>query len=520
MRALKVKSVDLLKSNPRLSYLTPPAPPPPTLARMKSDELTFHHDGRGLFTSKTVANLADELDTHGLRTLLERDSRRHSRYPSQGDLRRPSSQSHIPGEIPSSPREREYEPYQQLNPISDPGPSTIRPVLGSDRSSGSMEERRQRMDSGKSSNNVFPPERKESIDTIKRTPPRRPELPPILIFGQSTHREPQQSPILLMGPTSARSTETQSTHPHSLNDSPIQLFAARSSEHYESPQLSPRSPLERPPISSMPTDTVSIPESSIQENEYETADELLPSEGEDTPGQTPIDTQSIDSWHDSPIIPGASPIIHADSRQQTPKPKAPKSFSPLSTEITPIRVLQEEMTPRPNTAVHLEPGSRSVHSDVESGILNFEDDLHGPIFPEPQWKDSPIIGSAFPVPPQSQGSASSEGSWLSGKKDIEEAVRKSFAGSPARRASPILLEAGTASGDGMVIPSGIAESSHPDYEGVEYEDENIVNDFPEESVRQGSAAKKVEVVDHRPSLEAIVGRVSNGDSPERKSQDI
>ena len=144
------------------------------------------------------------------------------------------------------------------------------------------------------------------------------------------------------------------------------------------------------------------------------------------------------------------------------------------------------------------------------------------------------MGSVFPPPepplPQSQGSMESEGSWLSGKMDIEKAVRKSFAGSPARRTPPIILETSAVKGDGNIIPSGLmqanwTETRKPDYEGAEYgseeEDEDVVPNIWSERVRQGSAARKVEVVD-RPSLEGVAGRVSSGNtsSPERRSQDL
>src|SRR5277367_2258471 len=104
IRSRKVKSLDLLKSNPRLKYLVPETPPL-TLSKGKEAEreLQFKHDGRGLFASKTVANLADDLDTRALRKLLERDSKRYGRYRSSDELRNKySRRPDIPGEIPQS----------------------------------------------------------------------------------------------------------------------------------------------------------------------------------------------------------------------------------------------------------------------------------------------------------------------------------------------------------------------------------------------------------------------------------
>ena len=139
-RSLKVKSLDLLKSNPRLKYLIPDLPPPPP-STARSSELQFHHDGRGLFAAKTVANLADDLDTSGLRKLLERDTRR---YQSSYELRQNYYRRQMPGEIPQSRGnatistegyERSFRGERPYNPFMDPGPSTtIRPILRSDRS--------------------------------------------------------------------------------------------------------------------------------------------------------------------------------------------------------------------------------------------------------------------------------------------------------------------------------------------------------------------------------------------------
>lgn len=529
MRSLKVKSVDLLKSNPRLSYLTPtPAPPS---SRAKNDELLFHHDGRGLFASRTVANLADDLDTHGLRKLLERDSRRHGQFRSSEHLRKQTYQSTLPEDIPSSPRPIDYDSGYPIrdyeNLFGDPGPSTIRPVLGSDRSSNSIESQtRQRKDSGRSFANEATP--RESTDTMKRPPSRKPELPPILLFGQSNQaQEPKESPILLLGPNSARSTETQSTHPNSFIDSPIQLLSQNptdapvSQDPPQSPPPPAKSPL-RPRILSFVTDTGS----SIQDNEYETAEEF----GSETPGpltEDDDDDESIDFWHESPVIP-------RDVKDLTPKPSNLALFTSMYTEDI-------ERTPTQPSASYLQdnpqlraawplPKENSIpQSDTEFSAAEYEDEESNvPIFsPETEWMDSPIIGNVFPdvsVPPQSQGSMESEGSWLSGKLDIEKAVRKSFAGGPARRTPPIILEASPVKGDGNIIPSGFNSSTpngfardRPDYEGADYgseeEDGDEVPVMMGERVRQGSAARKVEVVD-RPSLEGVAARVS-GESPER-----
>jgi len=532
MRSLKVKSVDLLKSNPRLSYLTPtPAPPP---SRARNDELLFHHDGRGLFASKTVANLADDLDAHGLRKLLERDSRRRGQFRSSEHLRKQMYQFAMPEEIPSSPRARDYDSGYPIrdyeNWFGDPGPSTIRPVLGSHRSSNSIESKtRERMDSGRSfANDAIP---RESTDTMKRPPSRKPELPPILLFGQSSQaQEPKESPILLLGPNSARSTETQSTHPNSFIDSPIQLLsrtpidAPVSQEPSQSPPPPAKSPL-RPRILSFVTDTGS----SIQDNEYETAEEF----GSETPGplteeeHDDDDDESIDFWHESPVIP-------RDVKDLTPKPSNLALFTSVHTEDierTPTQPSAADNRQLRAAAWPLPKNNSIPPSDTESLTGGYEDEESNvPIFsPETEWMDSPIIGNVLPdisvVPPRSQGSMESEGSWLSGKLDIEKAVRKSFAGGPVRRTPPIILETSPVKGDGNIIPAGFNSSTpsglvrdRPDYEGADYgsEEEEDGDEVPVmigERVRQGSAARKVEVVD-RPSLEGVAARVS-GESPER-----
>jgi hypothetical protein len=51
----------------------------------------------------------------------------------------------------------------------------------------------------------------------------------------------------------------------------------------------------------------------------------------------------------------------------------------------------------------------------------------------------------------------------------------------------------------------------PDYTGEEYGDEDVDG---RERMRQGSLARKVEVVDSHDGVEGVVGRVS-GESPER-----
>jgi hypothetical protein len=139
---------------------------------------------------------------------------------------------------------------------------------------------------------------------------------------------------------------------------------------------------------------------------------------------------------------------------------------------------------------------------------------------------SPIIQDtaipAIDVVPPSRGSIESEGSWLSGKMDIEKAVRKSFhASSPSRRTPPILLESSAV--QTMLSPSPLktdgvnyaAGGYQPDYEGEDYgdsdEDGGVLGQF--ERVRKGSAARRVEVVDGD-RVEGVAARIS-GESPER-----
>jgi hypothetical protein len=138
---------------------------------------------------------------------------------------------------------------------------------------------------------------------------------------------------------------------------------------------------------------------------------------------------------------------------------------------------------------------------------------------------SPVIQDtaipAIDVVPPSRGSIESEGSWLSGKMDIEKAVRKSFhASSPSRRTPPILLESSPV--QTMLSPSPLksdrvsyaSNAYQPDYEGEEYgdsdEDGGVLG---HERVRKGSAARRVEVVDGD-RVEGVAARIS-GESPER-----
>ena len=275
-RSLKVKSIDLLKSNPRLKYLNPDTPPPPTA---KSDKLEFHHDGRGLFASKTVANLADELDTRGLRKLLERDMRR---YQSTYDLRNQYNyyyRQQMSGEFPQSRgnttiRTDGYESYlrgvgeeREYDLFIDPGPSrTSRPALpptsGGRKRSESMNSRR------------FEPTHSYRIPDDQQQQQKQSQfekkhnLSPILLLGKDRKVETTEpilraeksttSPIILLAPNSAKSIETQSTLPHHERhqQTPIQLL---------SQLTNPDNPALRPPLYSFPTETTA---------EYETADEF------------------------------------------------------------------------------------------------------------------------------------------------------------------------------------------------------------------------------------------------------
>lgn len=91
--------------------------------------------------------------------------------------------------------------------------------------------------------------------------------------------------------------------------------------------------------------------------------------------------------------------------------------------------------------------------------------------------------------------------------DIQNAVRKSFHGSP----SPIVLEA--------TSPLRIDTRGKPDYKGDDYgtEGEDYGGEgYGEARVRQGSKARRVEVVDS-PSLEGLEARLS-GESPERPAE--
>jgi hypothetical protein len=511
IRSRKVKSLDLLKSNPRLKYLAPETPPL-VLSKGKEAEreLQFKHDGRGLFASKTVANLADDLDTRALRKLLERDSKRYGRYRSSDELRNKySPRQDVPGEIPQS--QGSMEPTDENDGVidwegrfdrfgtpiistPDPGMSTL--GLSTIRAvPRSREPSEELLGSGHFDQDSFRlPEhqpRRESEATIR---PRRqqPNLPPILLFGKDRNTSPtnqqhqltkEETPIILLGPNSAQSYETASTQPLYDTSFPQPFSSPRTHAETTPIQLlsQPLSPPPlRPPILSYPTETT--------QEEYETAEEY-------TVSSDNASDETEEEWHDSPVIP------------REKQPKAPW--------------LADLPTPRPSS-----PESETSHT---IDFADSEPDYEEGIFPaqNSMWGESPIIGLAIPGGPRTDSPAESEGSWLSQRLDIENAVRKSF-GSPTRRATPpIILESSPLPGAGLGKLDVIAAAAmnarawaatQPDYEGNEYgEDEGYELATPQiaevERVRQGSMVRMVEVLDS-PNVEGVIGRVSNGESPE------
>jgi len=316
----------------------------------------------------------------------------------------------------------------------------------------------------------------------------------------------------------------------------------------------------------MATD-ITDPLSSI-EGEYETADDHFGTDGEYNTDEYGSDTPNAflseledQEWHDSPVIPRTSP-------EDTPKPSQRTWTSTIASARDPFaavgnmhkttmgggnemsRDIDTEMTPkatRPHIQIPYSPSPKtnprdpsftdteSLHS-LSRHLSDDDDDvINTPIFAQPHTitppkpttpvsgtvipSASPIIPSHRPVdidinviPPGSSGTIDSEASWLSGKMDIQNAVRKSFHGSPVGK-SPILLDAsaGDSSALGLIDPKGLWK---PDYRGEEYEQENMGDEMVER-VRQGSKARKVEVV-NSPGLEGLEARLS-GESPERRA---
>jgi hypothetical protein len=279
----------------------------------------------------------------------------------------------------------------------------------------------------------------------------------------------------------------------------------------------------------MATDTGTDTASSIRDHEYETADDEFGSE-------TPNALSELDNeeWHDSPVIP-------RDAKDSNPRPQQ-RHFNGV-----------QRSSPWLADPTTTEDGISESSSAIDFGESEDGVSLSDPIFPpDAQWGgESPVIGSVTPVigttvapitgttipaaspiihdtaipaidvVPPSRGSVESEGSWLSGKMDIEKAVRKSFhASSPSRRVTPILLESSPVTGTLAPSPlksDALANAYRPDYEGEDYGDSDedggvLGQQF--EKVRQGSAARRVEVVDGD-RVEGIAARIS-GESPERK----
>jgi hypothetical protein len=435
VQSLKVKSLDLLKSNPRLKYIVPDIPPPPP---SRSNELQFHHDGRGLFASKTVANIADELDTSGLRKLLDRDTRRYqSSYDLKKQYNRPLNMSE---QIPQSRGDTVsrgntvstdgYESYgypseRAYNPFPDFDASMIRPVFQSSRS-GSMDS--QRFDLTQSYRMSEDSQRREARpqDPIDNSHGNH-NLPPTLLFGKdqngktSVDLEPpslakEESPIVILTPNSAKSTRSQSA----LLRSPTETSNQRLFEH----------DLGLADVNTGPSDTESF---------------------------NAIESDEEDDYH--------LPILH---------PYATWGQSPI-------------------TSISL-PSTLGTESPTFSGS-----------------RDSPV---------------ESEGSWLSRRIDIEKAVLKSFQVT-SRRTPPILLESSTLSQSkghsplkiNTVVGAAVTQdqawpsANEPVYGRKENGSSGIKIIGIRERIRQGSAARRVKVVDI-PHVEGIVGRVS-GESIER-----
>ena len=582
-RSLKVKSVDLFKSNPRLKYLSPDLPPLPSQERgrtaSRDDTLEFRHDGRGLFASKTVAELADELDTHGLRKLLDRDSKRYGKQRSAEELRSFQRDSPIPDGIPQVVRSsmrralddedeeyiRQGYPYHpRYNPYADPGPSTIRPVSPGERISSFLSGSSRQFDSPNPY--ASPPllgaraVAEEPEESVEPQDPKDNNLPPILLLGKDKEpdtteqhdRTPAASPILLIAPNSAKSTSTHSTFPRSPPKQPVDPTHRASPIHILSkPLLAPRPHLAE----SYRTESAA----STQDVDYETAEEygsetprdlsfIEPdADDEDTTEQIGhFNNQDIEDeeWHDSPVIPHTFP--QQWTQRHTPKHRF--AWTDLSSHHREDDDLDDEREEWESDDDE-DPYNESIIDYAESSgpttpIFPFTASHHPP---RHGWGESPILALSIPplpyplettmIPPLSRGSIESEGSWLSGKIDIEKAVRKSFAtSSPNRRTPPIILETSPVVVSGGLLQSAMTKdgtsalqvaatnakiwnSANPDYEGVDYGSSGDEGEA-RQRVRQGSKAKKVEVRDTPEDLEGMAARVS-GDSPERsRTQEV
>ena len=515
VQSLKIKSIDLLKSNPRLKYVIPDIPPPPP---SRSNELQFRHDGRGLFAAKTVSNLADELDTSGLRKLLDRDTRR---YQSNYDLRKQYYRPlNMAGQIPQSRGNTvsrrntvstdEYENYgypseRAYDPFPDAGPSTIRPVFGgSDRSESSNSHRFESAQSYRmpEDDSQF---RAQSYRMPEDSQPRQLQpqdpidnsrgkhnFPPILLLENRQKEEAsvdqpyaiskEESPVILLASKSTKSRETQYTLP---TETPIHIHSQPTASNV------------RPSIFAFPTEPTSSGAAI-----YETVEEF----GSETPQDlSDLGNESVEEWH---------PVIPQDRKDLTLKASNQRLFDHHSSLAD----------------IHTGPSDANYSNAIE---FEEEDDYHHPIFhPHTTWGESGAsIASPSrtesPVFPGSRDSpVESEGSWLSGRIDIEKTVAKSFRAT-SRRTPPILLESSILPQDKDHSPLKIdaidfaaemnarawSSANKPHYGGVENGNTSDKVSGIRERFRQVIAARRVQVVDG-PNVEGIVGRIS-GESVER-----
>ena len=475
IRPLKVRPFDILKSNPRLNYLGPTEPPTPISTPSK--DLAFHHDGRVVFASNTVANIADQLDSHGLRKLMERDAKRHGqgRYRSNEELRvgfgrqsnefarqtprtrgksvsthytsdwhggnniflnsEPSimrsvtssnqSQSSISDDVVRGPIFSAWtDGYGSFHQFSDPGPSTVRSIYPSIKSS--LPTNRVEGDSPSSSDQAT-----KTGSTAATSQHSNPS--PILLYyhhnplpQEVTPPSSQTSPVILVRPSSQSNETTAPAELRGNKESPIQLFSQ---------------PTElRPPVLSFATD----PSSAQDTNETET--EIPTSEDEELNDLlcNPDCLPATSSLFRSPWL---APPQHSESEQES---------------LVDYAIDDEDSR----------AGARYPQSEI-------------PIISNP----SPM--GSFAVEVGSRSISISEDELLKGKFDIHAIVRESFAASASsRRTPPIMLES---------IPrfpsaGSLSQIWESDYEVGEYytEDEGALGT---ERVRQGSKARKVQVVD-------------------------
>ena len=381
--------------------------------------------------------------------------------------------------------------------MSPPGPSTIRVIPRSREPSEEL------LGSGGFDQDSFrlPEQQQQQQQQLRQAsqatirPRQQNNLPPILLFGQDRNQYPtkEESPILLLGPNSAQSYETTSTQPYPSSsprthpESPIQLL----SQSLEPPP--------RPSPLSFPTETT--------QEEYETAEEYTPHNLSSADDEDDDADDTEEEWHDSPVIPREKqPKVPWLADLPTPRPSSPESDVSHPIDF-------------PDTSDH------ESDAAAEEGMFPTQHSM---------WGESSIIGVSLQGA-RTESPIESEGSWLSQRLDIQEAVRKSFGGPGARRPTPpIILESspllGATTGKpglGKLNVVGAAAmnarawaSARPDYEGSDYgadEDEELAPPEPGglERVRQGSMVRKVEVLDS-PSVEGVIGRVSIGESPEHE----